>query len=134
MIRQMFIADSGTVAFLLFGVFFLLVSGILWTQKLRTHLLRTQSSNVLHLKPRVSQNIATHASPTARDFFLELITTNLVSSPSIFFFPNLSLVFPVLALANTGSCVGVGPRNKLGHPARRSRWLIQVPTLSARGI
>ena len=33
-------------------------------------LLRTQSSKVLPLKPGVDQNIATHASPTVRDFFL----------------------------------------------------------------
>ena len=30
------------------------------------------------------------------------------------FFQNLSLFFPVLAVANTGSCVG--PQNKIGHP------------------
>ena len=29
-------------------------------------------------------------------------------------FPNLSQIFPVLAVANTGSCVG--PQNKIGHP------------------
>ena len=31
------------------------------------------------------------------------------------FFQNLSQFFPVLALANTGSCVG--PQNKIGQPA-----------------
>ena len=31
------------------------------------------------------------------------------------FFRNLSRFFPVLALANTGSCVG--PQNEIGHPA-----------------
>ena len=31
------------------------------------------------------------------------------------FFQNLSRLFPVLAVANTGSCVG--PQNKIGHPA-----------------
>ena len=31
------------------------------------------------------------------------------------FFQNLSDFFPVLAVANTGSCVG--PQNKIGHPA-----------------
>ena len=30
------------------------------------------------------------------------------------FFQNLSQFFPVLAVANTGSCVG--PQNKIGHP------------------
>ena len=31
------------------------------------------------------------------------------------FFQNLSRFFPVLAVANTGSCAG--PQNKIGHPA-----------------
>ena len=39
------------------------------------------------------------------------------------FLQNLSRVFPVLAVANTGSCVGL--QNKIGHPAE------QVPVLSA---
>ena len=30
------------------------------------------------------------------------------------FFQNLSQFFPVLAVANTGSCIG--PQNKIGHP------------------
>ena len=33
----------------------------------------------------------------------------------LLFFQNLSQFFPVLAVANTGSCVG--PQNKIGHPA-----------------
>ena len=74
--------------------------------------------------------IAIHTALTARDFFL----TNfylLVYSPA--FFQNLSLVFPVLAVASTGS--RVGPQNKFDHPAQRYRQLlIQVPVLSARGI
>ena len=41
----------------------------LWTQKLKPHLLRTQSLKVL-LKPGVGQQIATRATLTARDFFL----------------------------------------------------------------
>ena len=65
----------------------------------------------------VGQNKATYASPTARDFFLELISTHPVHS--VHFFPNLSRVFPVLAVANTDS--SAGPQNKIGHPARRSR-------------
>ena len=35
-------------------------------------------------------------------------------------------------MANIGSCVG--PQNKIGHPARRHRQVMQVPALSARGI
>ena len=42
----------------------------LWTQKLKSHLLRTQSLMVLPLKPGVSQYIAIHATLTARNFFL----------------------------------------------------------------
>ena len=44
-----------------------------------------------------------------------------VHSPAFFpkpltiFFQNFSQVFPVLAAANTGSCVG--PQNKIGHLA-----------------
>ena len=47
-------------------------------------------------------------------------------------FQNLSRVFPLLAVANTCSCVG--QQNKTGHPAYRYRQLMQVPVLSARGI
>ena len=43
-------------------------SGELRTQKLKSHLLRTQSLNVLLLKPGVGQYIALHATITARDF------------------------------------------------------------------
>ena len=46
-------------------------SGELRTQKLKSHLVRTQSLNVLPLKPRVGQYIAKHATLTARDFFLD---------------------------------------------------------------
>ena len=38
--------------------------------ELKSHLLRTQSLNVLPLKPVVGQYIAIHATLTARDFFL----------------------------------------------------------------
>ena len=63
------------------------------------------------------------------DFFLAYFYP---SGPFTYIFLNLSLVFPVLAGANTGSCVG--PQNKIGPPARRYRQLMQVPGLSARGI
>ena len=66
------------------------------------------------------QNIAMHASPTARDFLFEPISFFLVHSPS--FFPNLSVVLPVLTVAHAGSCVG--PQNKTGHPAHCHRWLM----------
>ena len=44
--------------------------GELRTQKLKSHLVRTQSLNVLPLKPGVGQYIAIQATLTARDFFL----------------------------------------------------------------
>ena len=45
-------------------------SGELRTQKLKSHLVRTQSLDVLPLKPGVGQYIAIHATLTARNFFL----------------------------------------------------------------
>ena len=45
-------------------------SGELQAQKLKSHLVRTQSLNVLPFKPGVGQYIAIHATLTARDFFL----------------------------------------------------------------
>ena len=74
-------------------------SGELRTQKLKSHLVRTQSLNVLPLKPGVGQYIAIHAKLTARDFFLAYFYT---SGPfTCIFFQNLSRFFPVLAVANT---------------------------------
>ena len=45
-------------------------SGELRTQKLKPHLVRTQSLNVLPLKSGVGQSIAIHATLTDRNFFL----------------------------------------------------------------
>ena len=45
-------------------------SGELRTQKSKSHLVRTQSLNVLPLKSGVGQYIAIHATLTARNFFL----------------------------------------------------------------
>ena len=74
--------------------------------------MRTQSLNVLPLKPGVGEYIAVHATLTARDFFL----ANFYPFGSfICIFQNLSRFFPVLAVANTGSCVD--PQNKTSHPA-----------------
>ena len=52
--------------------FFLVESrrGEMRTQNLNSHLVRTQSLNVLPLKPEGGQYIAINASITARDFFL----------------------------------------------------------------
>ena len=72
-------------------------SGELRTQKLKFHLVRTQSLTVLPVKPGVSQYIAIHATLTPRDFLL--ISTLPVHSAA--FFPKPLPISPVLALANT---------------------------------
>ena len=75
--------------------------------------MRTQSLKVLPLKPGVGQYIAMHAVLTARDFFLDNFYP---SGPfSCIFSKTSPKVFPVLAAANTGSCVG--PQNKIGDLA-----------------
>ena len=80
-------------------------------RELRTHLVRTQSLNVLPFKPGVGQYIAIHATLTARGFFH---ANFYPSCPfTCIFFQNLSRVFPVLAVVNTGSCVC--QHNKIGH-------------------
>ena len=71
-------------------------SGEQRTQKLKSHLVRTQSLNVLPLKPGVGQYVAIHASLTARVSSL-LIST--FRSIHLHFFKNLSRFF---------SCVGWG--------------------------
>ena len=82
-------------------------------QKLKSHLGRTQSLNVLPLKPGVGQHIAIHAMLTARNFFLAYFYP---SSPFTCMFSKTSPdFFPALAVANTGSCVGL--QNKIVHPA-----------------
>ena len=58
--------------------------------------------------------------------FSMLISTLPVHSPA--FFPNLSQVFPVLAAANTASCVG--PQNKIGHLAGcRFPWSVPAENI-----
>ena len=88
-------------------------SGELRMQKLKSHLVRTQSLNVLPFKPGVGQYIAIHATLTARDFFLAYFYT---SSPFTCIFSKTSPDFSLCWLWLThGSCVG--PQNKLGQPA-----------------
>ena len=88
-------------------------SGELRTQKLKSHLVRTQSLNVLPLKPGVGQYIAIHATLTARDFFLVYFYT---SGPFTCIFSKTSPDFSLFWLWLThGSCVG--PQDKIGHPA-----------------
>ena len=88
-------------------------SGELRTQKLKSHLVRTQSLNVLPLKLGVSQYIAIHATLIARDFSLAYFYT---SGPFTCIFSKTSPDFSLCWLLLThGSCVG--PQNKIGHPA-----------------
>ena len=66
-------------------------------------------SKVLSLKPGVGQYIAIHATLTARDpcYFYP-------SGPfTCIFSKHLPKYFAVLAVTNTGCCVG--PQNKIGH-------------------
>ena len=70
-------------------------SGELRTQKLKSHLVRTQSSNVLPFKPGVGQYIAIHATLTAKGVLPCLFLP--FQSIHLHFFQNLSQFFPVLA-------------------------------------
>ena len=75
------------------------VIGLQWgaaDAEIEVHLMRTQSSNVLPLKPGVGQYVAIHVTLTARDFFL-LLSTLPVHSPA--FTPKPLPIF---------SCVGCG--------------------------
>ena len=99
-------------------------------QKLKIHLLKTQSSKILPLKPGAGPYIVVHATPTARDFFLA--TSTLPVHSLAFFSKNISRFYSVLAVAKTGPCLG--PKNKIGQSGHRYRQLMQVPALSARGI
>ena len=70
-------------------------SGELGTQKLKSHLVRTQSLNVLPFKPGVGQYIAIHATLIAREFSLAYFYP---SSPFTCIFsktsPNFFLCWP----------------------------------------
>ena len=61
---------SYAVFFCISSPHFIPRSGELRTQKLKFHLLRTQSLKSLRLKPGVGEYIAIHAKLTARDVFL----------------------------------------------------------------
>ena len=67
-------------------------------QKLKSHLARTQSLNVLPLKPGVGQYTDIHAMLTAKDFFLAYFYP---SGPFTCIFSKPLPIFPVLAVANT---------------------------------
>ena len=83
---------------LYFHGFMLTRSGELRMQKLKSHLVRTQSLNVLPLKPGVRQYIATHATLTARVFFLAYFYP---SGQFTSIFPKPLPISPVLAVAST---------------------------------
>ena len=86
-------------------------SGELRTQKLKSHLVRTQSLNVLSFKPGVGQYIAIRTTLTVRDFFL--ISPSSVHSSA--FFPDLFRYLLCWLWLTHGSCVGL--QNKIGQPA-----------------
>ena len=73
-------------------------SGELRTQKLKSHLVRTQSLNALPLKLGVGQYIAIRNTLTARDFFL---THFYPSGPFTCIFSKPLPISPVSAVANT---------------------------------
>ena len=87
-------------------------------QKLKSHLVRTQSLNVLPLKPGVGQYIAIRATLTARDFFLAYFYpfSPFINSPAFFSKTSPDFFLSWLWLTH-GSCVG--PQNKIGHTAGR---------------
>ena len=90
-------------------------SGELRMQKLKSHLVRTQSLNVLPLKPGVGRYIAIHMLRLLPriSFFLAYFYT---SGPFTFIFSKTSPDFSLCWLWLThGSCVG--PQNKIVHPA-----------------
>ena len=79
-------------------VFFSPRSGQLRTQKLKSYLVRTQSLNVLPLKPRVGQYIAYTCYAYCQGFFPCLF---LPFRSIHLHFPKPLSIFPVLAVANT---------------------------------
>ena len=97
------------------------VGGELRTQKLKSHLVRTQRLNVLPLKSGVGQYIALHATLTSRDFFLAYFHP---SSPFTCIFSKTSPSFSCVG-CGYGSCVSL--QNKTGHPAG-CRFPCWVPT------
>ena len=90
------------------AIYWLPRSGELQTQKLKSHLVRTKSLKILPLKPGVSQDIAIHATLTARDFFLAYFYH---SGLFTCIFPKTSQFFLCWLWLRYGSCVGL--QNKL---------------------
>ena len=84
-------------------------------QKLKSHLVRTQNLNILPLKPGVGQYVSIYMLHLLPGISSLLISTLPVHS--LAFFSKPLPIFPVLAVANTSSCVG--QQNETGHPAGR---------------
>ena len=82
-----------------------------------------EPTNVLPLKSGLGQNIAMHASPTARKFFLVLISAIPVHWPS--FFPS------PLHLNPTHLFIHVDPWNKSSHLVPSHKRVKQVPVVCA---
>ena len=94
------------------------------TQKLKSHLVRTQSLNVLSLKPGVGHiYIQPYILRLLKGISSLLISTLPVHSPALCSKP-LSRFFLCWLRLTHGSCVG--PQNKIGHPAG-GRFLCWVP-------
>ena len=83
----------------------------------------TELTNVLLLKSGLGQNIATHASPTTRNFLLVLISAIPVRWPS--FFPSPLLLNP------THLFIHVDPWNKTSRPVHSHKRFKQVPVVCA---
>ena len=83
----------------------------------------TEPTNVLPVKSGLGQNIAMHASPTARKFFLVLISAIPVHWPS--FFPSPLLLNP------THLFIHVDPWNKSSHLVHSHKRVKQVPVVWA---
>ena len=96
--------------------------GEMWTQKLRSHLFIIQSSKFsLQSLEQVSSLYSHACCAYCLDFFLAIFCPASPLACIFFFSQNLSPVFPVIAVANKGSCVG--PHNTTGHPARRLQMI-----------
>ena len=95
-------------------------SGELQTQKLKSHLVRTQSLNVLPLKPGVGQYIAIHATLTAGNFFLAYVYP---SGPFTCIFSKPLPISPVLAVANTWFLCRPAEWNRLPAGCRFPCWV-----------
>ena len=89
-------------------------------------------TNVFPVKPGVGQNIAMHVLPSTRNFFLALISTFLVHSPSFIFSKSSPYFLTILVLAN--AIYHLGLLNKIGHHAHNHKQFQQVPVVSAYEI